>query len=62
MSDIGEEVETIEVDLLLEGIFRRYGYDFRNYARMSVRRRLLQFLPAVRRQAHQLRHRCRRLR
>jgi len=44
MSDGEEEVEMIEVDLLLEGIFRRYGYDFRNYARMSVRRRLAQFL------------------
>jgi chemotaxis protein methyltransferase CheR len=35
------EVEEIEVDLLLEAIFRRYGYDFRNYSRSSVRRKVL---------------------
>jgi chemotaxis protein methyltransferase CheR len=33
-------VSELEVDLLLEGIFRRYGYDFRGYARASVDRRL----------------------
>ena len=27
-----EEIEQIEVDLLLEAIYRYYGYDFRNYA------------------------------
>jgi len=31
----------IEVDLLLEGVYRHYGYDFRNYSRPSVTRRLL---------------------
>jgi chemotaxis protein methyltransferase CheR len=35
-----KEIEQIEVDLLLEAIFRRYGYDFRNYARSSLLRRL----------------------
>lgn len=30
----------IEVDLLLEGIFRLYGYDFRDYARPSLFRRI----------------------
>lgn len=30
----------VELDLLLEGIFRRYGYDFRHYARDSLERRL----------------------
>jgi len=34
------ELERIEIDLLLEGIFRRYGFDFRAYAYASVRRRL----------------------
>jgi len=29
---------------LLEAIFQRYGYDFRNYARASIKRRLLSFL------------------
>lgn len=33
-------LKDLEVDLLLEGIFRRYGYDFRNYARPSLLRRL----------------------
>ena len=34
------ERETIEVDLLLEAVYRRYGFDFRQYARASLRRRL----------------------
>lgn len=29
------------MDLLLNGIFRHYGYDFRDYARSSLRRRVL---------------------
>ncbi len=37
-----EHIAKIEIDLLLEGILRRYGYDFRNYARSSLRRRLAQ--------------------
>ncbi|WP_225205295.1 CheR family methyltransferase [Novosphingobium huizhouense] len=32
--------EDIELDLLLEAIWRRYQYDFRNYARDSLRRRM----------------------
>ncbi len=34
------EIEVIEIDLLLEAIFRRYGYDFRHYARASIERRI----------------------
>jgi chemotaxis protein methyltransferase CheR len=34
------EREAIEVDLLLEGIYRCYGFDFRGYAPASVRRRV----------------------
>ena len=34
------EREAIEVDLLLEAIFRAYAYDFRGYASASLRRRL----------------------
>jgi len=34
------ELEKIEVELLLEGIFRHYGFDFRAYAYSSLRRRL----------------------
>jgi chemotaxis protein methyltransferase CheR len=34
------DVEELEVDLLLEAIHRRYAYDFRGYARASLRRRM----------------------
>lgn len=34
--------EDIEIQLLLEALFRRYHYDFRNYARASIKRRLVQ--------------------
>jgi len=33
-------VEDLEVDLLLEAITGRYGYDFRHYVRASIKRRL----------------------
>ncbi len=36
--------ENIELELLLEAIFKCYGYDFRNYAKMSIQRRVLQFI------------------
>ncbi len=39
------KIEAIEIDLLLEAIFQRYGHDFRHYARASVERRVRQFLP-----------------
>jgi len=35
-----EALEALETKLLLEGIFGRYGYDFRDYASSSVRRRI----------------------
>ncbi len=38
------DLESIEIDLLLEAIFRRYGYDFRSYARASIERRIRLFL------------------
>jgi chemotaxis protein methyltransferase CheR len=34
------DLETIELQLLLEGIFRQYGFDFREYAHASLRRRV----------------------
>jgi chemotaxis protein methyltransferase CheR len=37
-------VEDIELELLLEGIFRQYGFDFRNYALSSLRRRVFNFM------------------
>jgi chemotaxis protein methyltransferase CheR len=39
-----EEVEEIEVDLLLEAIYRRWGFDFRSYSRASINRRVMQFM------------------
>lgn len=39
-----DNAENIEIDLLLEAICRRWGYDFRSYARASVERRVRQFL------------------
>ncbi|MBN2232105.1 MAG: protein-glutamate O-methyltransferase CheR [Deltaproteobacteria bacterium] len=39
-----DKIEIIEIDLLLEAVFRRYGYDFRSYARASMERRIRQFL------------------
>lgn len=34
------ETEKIELELLLTGMAQRYGYDFRNYARASLMRRI----------------------
>jgi chemotaxis protein methyltransferase CheR len=34
------DLEKIEIDLLLEGIYRHYGFDFRNYVFSSIRRRI----------------------
>src|SRR5207253_7553149 len=39
-----DPLEDIEIDLLLEGIFRQYGFDYRNYARSSLKRRVRSFL------------------
>ena len=36
-----DQVVDLEIDLLLEAIWRRYSYDFRHYARASLRRRVL---------------------
>lgn len=34
------ELEEIEIQLLLEGVYQRYGFDFRDYARASLKRRV----------------------
>jgi chemotaxis protein methyltransferase CheR len=36
------KVEAIEINLLLEALYQRYHYDFRNYAQASIKRRLKQ--------------------
>ncbi len=40
VDDSAGTVESVEIDLLLEAIFRHYAFDFRGYARASLRRRL----------------------
>ena len=40
------KVERIEIELLLEGIYRHYGFDFRSYAYSSMRRRVWKRLRA----------------
>lgn len=42
-----KQIEKIEIDLLLEAIYRRYGYDFRSYAQASIQRRVRQFVAAA---------------
>jgi chemotaxis protein methyltransferase CheR len=48
MVEADPELEAIEIKLLLEGIFQRYGYDFRDYASASIRRRVLGVMQAER--------------
>lgn len=38
------EIENIELELFLEAIYQRYGYDFRHYARASAQRRVKHIL------------------
>ncbi|HET6231760.1 MAG TPA: protein-glutamate O-methyltransferase CheR [Longimicrobiaceae bacterium] len=35
-----KDLEKLEIELLLEGVFRHYGFDFRSYAYTSLKRRL----------------------
>jgi len=39
-----DEIRDLEIRLLLEGIHQVYGYDFRDYAEASIRRRLNRWL------------------
>jgi chemotaxis protein methyltransferase CheR len=42
------QLERLEIMLLLEGIYRQYGYDFRNYSFQSIRRRIWHRMQAER--------------
>lgn len=42
------ELEAIEIQLLLEGLYRYYGFDFRNYALASLKRRIWNAIRAER--------------
>lgn len=39
---MSNDTEDLEIQLLLEALFQRYHYDFRHYARASIKRRLVQ--------------------
>jgi chemotaxis protein methyltransferase CheR len=39
-----QDLEELELTLLLDAIHRRYGHDFRGYARASLRRRVKRFM------------------
>ncbi|MFA8341516.1 MAG: protein-glutamate O-methyltransferase CheR [Rhodothermaceae bacterium] len=39
-----EEIEQLEYDLLLDTLSKRYGYDFSNYAKSSLKRQIKLFL------------------
>jgi len=34
------ETQDIEIDLLLEAVYKKYGYDFRNYSKAHLKRRI----------------------
>ena len=38
------ESEDVEIDLLFEGLFRIHGFDFRDYSRPSIKRRILELM------------------
>jgi len=40
VTDDEKEIEALEIALLLDGVFKRYGYDFRDYSLAHLRRRL----------------------
>ncbi|WP_350354474.1 hypothetical protein [Brevundimonas fontaquae] len=39
---MADALEDLEIQLLLEALFQRYHFDFRHYARASIKRRLVQ--------------------
>ncbi len=44
--DLKNELEILEIKLLLEGIYRYYGFDLRNYAFPYIRRRIMHRIQA----------------
>ncbi len=42
------EKESLEIELLLEAVFRQYGYDFRGYAPTSLKRRVYNMIRSER--------------
>ena len=35
-----DDIEALEIDLLVQAVYEGYGYDFRQYSRPSLRRRI----------------------
>ncbi|HEY3026622.1 MAG TPA: protein-glutamate O-methyltransferase CheR [Pyrinomonadaceae bacterium] len=38
------ELQDIEIELLLDGLYRVHGFDFRDYSRASIKRRILELM------------------
>lgn len=47
-ADNNPDIEALEMNLLLEGIYRHYGFDFRQYAYASLKRRIWHCVQAER--------------
>jgi chemotaxis protein methyltransferase CheR len=41
MSELFTDIEDIEIDLFIQGMYLQYGYDFRNYSKAHLKRRLI---------------------
>lgn len=39
-----DEIENLEIELLIKAVYMRYGYDFRQYAKASIKRGIKRFL------------------
>ncbi len=50
MNTTMDDIEQIEVNLLLEAIYQRYGYDFRQYSQASIKRRVRHHLAKTKNQ------------
>jgi chemotaxis protein methyltransferase CheR len=45
--DYASAVEDLEIDLLLEGVFQRFGYDFRGYQREPLKEKLYSLMQSA---------------
>lgn len=43
----GSHLEDVEIELLLQAIFLRYGYDFREYSRAHIKRRVVHYVSSL---------------
>src|SRR4029453_12257054 len=41
---LDNSLQDIEIELLLEGLYRAHGFDFRDYSRSSIKRRILELM------------------